>query len=350
MCAQERAGFKEMMNAWNRVLAREIENIFGVEARFVYLEAGKAEVDRLASEGVVLLRDTPLETINAVYGHFKNIGFFVDARARLAGEKGPGGEDVYELREKGSAAFDMTHWSFCGNECASPVCLCHNMIRYALMTGFGLTIKVLESRIDDAAREEVIKAVFEPVDVNELKPITLLEELRSGRAEIKKLSDSYSRAVEMSIDAIVCSDEDGRITLWNRAAEKIFGYTAKEAIGLCVAALVPDELKEKHREGMARFVRTGESSLIGKVVKVEGLRKDGASVPIEMSLSANNVDGKWVFMAILRDNSERNRLEDEAQTRLIEMERLTKLMVGRELKMEELRKEVMELRSKTKTG
>jgi hypothetical protein len=114
--------------------------------------------------------------------------------------------------------------------------------------------------------------------------------------------------------------------------------------------LVPDEFKKKHKEGMERFLRTGESSLIGKIVKVEGVRKDKSRVPIEMSLSTDNIDGKWVFMAILRDNSERQRLEDEVRNRLIEMERLTKLMVGREIKMEELRREIMALRNKAKTG
>src|SRR4030065_263398 len=83
---------------------------------------------------------------------------------------------------------------------------------------------------------------------------------------------------------------------------------AGEAIGADVVRLVPPGLRERHRQGMERFLSTGQGAIIGRVVDVEGLRSDGSLVPVEMSLSAERGDGRWVFMAILRDDTARRRL------------------------------------------
>lgn len=165
-------------------------------------------------------------------------------------------------------------------------------------------------------------------------------DLKRGSLELQRLSDKYRMAVEISLDAMVAADEDGRITLWNPAAEKLFGYAKQEAVGMNIDVLVPEELRERHRQGMERFLSTGQGTIIGHVVEVEGLRKDGSLVPVEISLSAEKVDGRWVFMAILRDCAARRKLEEELKTRLVEVERLARTMVGREIKMEELRKEI----------
>jgi len=172
----------------------------------------------------------------------------------------------------------------------------------------------------------------------------VVERLTGEMAELKSLSEHYHRAIEISLDAMVAADEEGKITLWNPAAEKLFGYPAREAIGADVVRLVPPGLRERHRQGMERFLSTGQGAIIGRVVEVEGLRSDGSLVPVEMSLSAERVDGRWVFMAILRDDTARRRLEGELKTRLVEVERLARTMVGREIKMEELRKEIAALK------
>jgi len=172
----------------------------------------------------------------------------------------------------------------------------------------------------------------------------LVEELKADVAELKRLSDNYRRAIEISLDAMVAIDEDGVITLWNPAAERLFGYPLASALGSNVERLVPPGMRERHRRGKERFLSTGQGTIIGHVVEVEGLRSDGSLVPLEMSLSAEKVDGRWVFMAILRDDAARRKLEDELKGRLVEVERLARFMVGREIKMEELRREIAELR------
>jgi len=174
-----------------------------------------------------------------------------------------------------------------------------------------------------------------------------VERLRGDIAELKSLSDKYRRAIEISLDAMVGADETGKITLWNPAAERLFGLAAHEALGTDVGRLVPPELREKHRQGVERFLATGRGAIIGHVVEVDGLRGDGTKVPVEMSLSAERVDGRWVFMAILRNDTTHKKLEGELKSRLIEVERLARTMVGREIKMEELRKEIALLKKKS---
>ncbi|HSF91568.1 MAG TPA: PAS domain S-box protein, partial [Paracoccaceae bacterium] len=97
--------------------------------------------------------------------------------------------------------------------------------------------------------------------------------------------DILEAIVGASSDAIVTADATGRIVTWNPAAGKIFGYTAKEAIGQDLSILVPTEFREAHKAGLARVVKTGKTKVIGQVVALRGLRKDGTEFPLELTLS-----------------------------------------------------------------
>ncbi len=156
--------------------------------------------------------------------------------------------------------------------------------------------------------------------------------------------EKFKTAVDISLDAIVAIDEGGRITLWNRAAARMFGYSEAEAVGSPLDIIMPEEYREAHRKGMERFLATGEAKVIGKTVELEGMRKDGSKFPVELSLSAERLNGDWMFIGVIRDVTLRRRLEKELEQRLTEMERMNRVMVGRELKMEELRQEIRRLR------
>lgn len=129
---------------------------------------------------------------------------------------------------------------------------------------------------------------------------------------IGKLFESVRDAV------IVANAETQRIVLWNPMAERMFGYPASEALELRVEALVPERLKARHREGIARYADTGRGSYVAseKSLKLPAIRKNGEEIHIELSLSPigsvqNAGDGGPFVLAIIRDVTERERAEEE---------------------------------------
>lgn len=145
-------------------------------------------------------------------------------------------------------------------------------------------------------------------------------------------------------DAIVCANDDDKIYAWNKKAHEIFGYTAEEAKGKPIHSLiVPERHREKAAKGLKLFFKTGTGPVIGKTLELAALRKGGTEFPVELSVAAMNIRGHWHATAIIRDITARKKMEDELKSRLEQFERLNKLMVGRELRMEELKKEIQSL-------
>ena len=114
---------------------------------------------------------------------------------------------------------------------------------------------------------------------------------------------------------IVADTATGRIVLWNPGAEQLFGYPAPEALGIRLEALIPEPLQARHQAGLARYRETGHGPLIdsGRPIELPAVRKDGAGLTIELTLSPiedASVPGRFV-LAILRDVTERKRAEEE---------------------------------------
>jgi PAS domain S-box-containing protein len=119
-------------------------------------------------------------------------------------------------------------------------------------------------------------------------------------------------------DAVIVGDAaSGRIVLWNPAAERLFGFSVAEAIGLPMEVLVPESLKARHRAGLARFAATGHGPLVDRGLPVElpALYRDGSARFIELSLTpiADAAGPGRYVLAIVRDATERKRAERDAQ-------------------------------------
>ena len=121
--------------------------------------------------------------------------------------------------------------------------------------------------------------------------------------DIMAARSRFEAAVKSSKDAVVVMDTAGRIVDFNGAGETVFGYSRQEAIGADMAELiVPEYLREKHRAGVQRFLKTGEQKMMryGRV-RLEGMRKSGEVFPVELSMSVAEADGEQVFVSFLRD-------------------------------------------------
>ena len=90
--------------------------------------------------------------------------------------------------------------------------------------------------------------------------------------------------VDGAPDAIIFADADGIVRLWNSGAETIFGYSASEAIGQDLEIIIPEKLRERHRQGYRKVMGTGVSRYMQELLAVPALRKDGARISIEFSI------------------------------------------------------------------
>lgn len=149
-----------------------------------------------------------------------------------------------------------------------------------------------------------------------------LDDERMAAERARAESDRrYRQVAEAALDAVVVADEAGTITLVNRSAETIFGYSTEELMGRSLTALMPPSYRDAHLRGLRRYVETREARVIGTVIELRGRRKSGEEFPIEMSLSAVEHGGAVEFLGVIRDQTERSRM----QAALLQSEKLASI-------------------------
>lgn len=143
----------------------------------------------------------------------------------------------------------------------------------------------------------------------------IIQAHRSDRARLlaeERLTEHDAQTksiVETVLDAIVTIDDKGIIATFNPAAEMTFGYTADEVIGQNVKMLMTSPHREQHDDYLKRYLSTGEAKVIGIGRETTGLRKDGSIFPLDLAVSPMTVNGKRMFTGIVRDISERRKIE-----------------------------------------
>ncbi len=126
---------------------------------------------------------------------------------------------------------------------------------------------------------------------------------------LSESEDRFRSLVQSAPDAIVVADDHGYIVSWNEAATKMFQYSPAEVLGKPLTILMPMRYREAHEMGVERMRTTGQSKLIGQVIALQGLRKDGREFPIELSLATwKSRDGAF-YSGILRDITARTATE-----------------------------------------
>lgn len=138
--------------------------------------------------------------------------------------------------------------------------------------------------------------------------------------------------LDAALDSIVSMDAEGRVTDWNLAAVALFGYAREEAVGQELATLiVPPRLRDRHRQGLGRYLATGVATVLNRRVEMAALRKDGTEFPVELTIARIQTDGPPAFTGYLRDISDRLRAEAEAQQEVTFREHLLDI-VGHDLR------------------
>jgi len=134
-------------------------------------------------------------------------------------------------------------------------------------------------------------------DITEIKKIELA--LRESEARTRAISDA-------AIDAIIMLNPGGRVTYWNPAAEKIFGYTGEEIIGKNLHQLLaPPRHQRAHENAFAAFQDFGKGEIVGKIIELEACHKDGHEISVELSLSSLRNQEGWHAIGIVRDITDR---------------------------------------------
>jgi len=190
------------------------------------------------------------------------------------------------------------------------------------------------------------------------------------RAEGQLLeSEKKTRAMSQAVDdALVMLDSRGAVMFFNPAAERLFGYTADEAMAMDFHAMAaPEPYRDKVRQGLETFARTGQGPVLGKTTEIEAQDRQGRIFPVEVTLSSFQVDDEWFAVGTVRDISQRKQAEalmvekevaeeaaaraerarqdveaarTELQAKLEEIERFNRLAMGREQRVIELKSRI----------
>ncbi|MEO5330592.1 MAG: PAS domain S-box protein [Magnetococcus sp. YQC-5] len=133
--------------------------------------------------------------------------------------------------------------------------------------------------------------------------------LRQATDELRN-SEQRNRAIlDTALDAIISIDTDGCIFEFNKAAERIFGFKKKDLLGKEISQfIIPPELRDSHRQGLARYLATGQQRVINQHIELEALNVDGQRIPIEIAITVIPGAAFPFFTAYVRDISERKQM------------------------------------------
>lgn len=183
-----------------------------------------------------------------------------------------------------------------------------------------------------------ISIPYHQAQPGEVYPLSSLQARNSAleaqvveRTEALRREESRLRSIlDTALDAVVSTDACGRVTDWNGRAQAMFGWSKAQALGQPVEDLIlPERYRQSHRDGLARFLATGEERLMSRHVEIMAMRRDLEEFPVDMSLSALQQGDTYEFHAFIVDISQRRQKEDklnELQSQLTRSESLYRLL------------------------
>jgi diguanylate cyclase (GGDEF)-like protein/PAS domain S-box-containing protein len=139
-----------------------------------------------------------------------------------------------------------------------------------------------------------------------------ITEIKQAEAALRKSEMLFRTVVESSKDAMVAINHQGRITLFNPGAERIFGRTKEEMLNAPVEHLMPAEYRSKHGHYISGFFSGAKPPVaVGKTLELQGVHRNGEAFPIELSLSEGHLGNERFVLAVIRDITERKAIEEQ---------------------------------------
>ena len=132
----------------------------------------------------------------------------------------------------------------------------------------------------------------------------------------------FEAIIQAAGDAIVAAGPDGSILLWNRAAERMFGYSEGEALGHSLDLIIPERFRDRHWEGYREVMRTGKTRYGTEVLRVPAVHKDGRRLSIAFTVALVYSPNQEIqaIAAIIRDETSRWEEERALRQRVAELE------------------------------
>ena len=154
--------------------------------------------------------------------------------------------------------------------------------------------------------------------------VILSEEIEQKDIKLSESEEKFRSVANSAVDAIITTDTNGKIVLFNSSLTNIFGYEVDEIKGKHVTMLMPDRYRKVFTNKLETFKSTGNHELAGKTFETIGLKKDGTEFPFEISIATWSSKGSTFTTSIIRDVTERKKTEKELQKSLNEKEMLLK--------------------------
>lgn len=211
---------------------------------------------------------------------------------------------------------------------------------YKLLDTFPIIISLIPQQFLDTekigllSKHQLSNALLEKVNFLEELNQQLAkrnQQLQKAQAEVRKAQkaseEAYLQLREVMNavgDGIITANDRSEIIMINKKVEEVWGYSADELIGQRLSILMPEKYRQRHQQGMNRYIQTRESHILGQNIVMEGLRKNGDLFPLEINISDLQFQGRHLFTAAVRDITIRIKVENDLKSSKAQLEQKTK--------------------------
>jgi len=158
----------------------------------------------------------------------------------------------------------------------------------------------------------VLQAFMATMATVTLPMAAMVSDWRRAAQAVERSEGRHTAMVQASLDAIVAMDAEGRISEFNPAAETMFGWRRDEVVGRPLAdVIIPASFRARHRDGLARYLATGEETVLGRRLELTAVRRNGEAFPVELAITRIPSGGVPSFTGFVRDITERRRSEEQ---------------------------------------